>query len=97
TTLEADEILRDRGIFVIPDVLSNAGGVIVSYFEWVQDLQNFFWVEEEVNNKLREILVRAFHEVHRMSQKEDVDMRLAALMIGIRRVSQAMLWRGLYA
>ncbi|MFQ5541882.1 MAG: Glu/Leu/Phe/Val dehydrogenase [Candidatus Binatia bacterium] len=97
TTLEADEILRDRRIFVIPDILSNAGGVIVSYFEWVQDLQNFFWVEEEVNNKLREILVRAFHEVHRMSQKEDVDMRLAALMIGIRRVSQAMLWRGLYA
>jgi glutamate dehydrogenase (NAD(P)+) len=97
TTLEADEILRDKGIFVIPDILSNAGGVIVSYFEWVQDLQNFFWIEEEVNNKLREILVRAFHEVHQMSQKEHVDMRLAALIIGIRRVSQAMLWRGLYA
>jgi len=97
TTLEADEILRERGIFVIPDILANAGGVIVSYFEWVQDLQNFFWVEEEVNRKLRDILTRTFHEVLRMSQKEHVNMRLAALMIGIRRVSQAMLWRGLYA
>ncbi len=97
TTLEADEILRDKGIFVIPDILANAGGVIVSYFEWVQDLQNFFWGEQEVNNKLREILVRAFHEVLRMSQEDHVNMRLAALMIGIRRVSQAMLWRGLYA
>ena len=97
TTLEADEILRDKGIFVIPDILANAGGVIVSYFEWVQDLQNFFWDEQEVNNKLREILVRAFLEVNQMSKKKHVDMRLAALMIGIRRVSQAMLWRGLYA
>ncbi len=97
TTLEADEILRERGIFVIPDILANAGGVIVSYFEWVQDLQNFFWVEDEVNRKLRDILTRTFHEVLRMSQKEHVNMRLAALMIGIRRVSQAMLWRGLYA
>jgi glutamate dehydrogenase (NAD(P)+) len=97
TTLEADEILRERGIFVIPDILANAGGVIVSYFEWVQDLQNFFWVEDEVNRKLRDILTRTFHEVLRMSQKEHVNMRLAALMIGIHRVSQAMLWRGLYA
>ena len=97
TTLEADRILRDRGIFVIPDILANAGGVTVSYFEWVQDLQNFFWTEEEVNNKLRQILMRAFHEVLDMSQRENVDMRMAALMIGINRVSQAMLWRGLYA
>ncbi len=97
TTIEADEILREREIFVIPDILANAGGVIVSYFEWVQDLQNFFWVEDEVNRKLRDILTRVFHEVLRMSQKDHVNMRLAALMIGIRRVSQAMLWRGLYA
>jgi glutamate dehydrogenase (NAD(P)+) len=69
----------------------------VSYFEWVQDLQNFFWNEGEVNNKLREILVKAFHEVLQMSQKHSVDMRLAALMIGIDRVVRAMLWRGLYA
>ena len=80
-----------------PDVLCNAGGVIVSYFEWVQDLQNFFWTEEEVNKKLRDILVKAFHEVLDASQKHKVDMRLAALMIGIDRVARAMLWRGLYA
>ena len=97
TTREADDILMDRGVFVIPDILANAGGVIVSYFEWVQDLQNFFWTEDEVNKKLREILTRVFHEVLDMSQKQKVDMRLAALMIGINRVARAMLWRGLYA
>jgi glutamate dehydrogenase (NAD(P)+) len=97
TTVEADVILQDKGVFVIPDILANAGGVVVSYFEWVQDLQNFFWTEEEVNQKLRDILVRAFHEVLHMSQREKVDMRLAALMIGIDRVARAMLWRGLYA
>ena len=97
TTPEADIILRDKEIFVIPDILANAGGVIVSYFEWVQDLQNFFWTEDEVNKKLRDILVKAFHEVLDMSQKQKVDMRMAALMIGIERVSRAMLWRGLYA
>ncbi len=97
TTLEADEILHQRGIFIIPDLLANAGGVVVSYFEWVQDLQNFFWNEDEVNRKLREILVKAFHEVLQMSQREKVNMRLAALMIGVDRVAKAMLWRGLYA
>jgi glutamate dehydrogenase (NAD(P)+) len=97
TTLEADAILREKDVFLIPDILVNAGGVIVSYFEWVQDLQNFFWTEEEVNKKLREILGRAFHEVLNMSLKQKVDMRLAALMIGVDRVARAMLWRGLYA
>jgi glutamate dehydrogenase (NAD(P)+) len=97
TTPDADAILRDNGIFLIPDILANAGGVVVSYFEWVQDLQNFFWNEVEVNSKLREILVKSFHEVLRMSEKHRVDMRLAALMIGIDRVARAMLWRGLYA
>ena len=97
TTPEADAILRDKGVFVIPDILANAGGVVVSYFEWVQDLQNFFWTEEEVNKKLRDILVKAFHEVLSMSKKHAVDMRLAALMIGIDRVARAMLWRGFYA
>ena len=97
TTVEADAILQDKGIFVIPDVLANAGGVVVSYFEWVQDLQNFFWTEEEVNQKLRDILIQAFQQVLYMSQKEKVNMRLAALMIGIERVARAMLWRGLYA
>jgi glutamate dehydrogenase (NAD(P)+) len=97
TTPEADGILREKGVFLIPDILANAGGVVVSYFEWVQDLQNFFWNEEEVNGKLRDILVKAFHQVLDMSQKHAVDMRLAALMIGIERVARAMLWRGLYA
>jgi glutamate dehydrogenase (NAD(P)+) len=97
TTPEADTILRDKGIFLIPDILANAGGVVVSYFEWVQDLQNFFWTEEEVNKKLRDILVKAFHEVLDMSRKQAVGMRMAALMIGIDRVAKAMLWRGLYA
>jgi glutamate dehydrogenase (NAD(P)+) len=97
TTPDADAILRENGIFLIPDILANAGGVVVSYFEWVQDLQNFFWNEVEVNSKLREILVKSFHEVLRMSEKHHVDMRLAALMIGIDRVARAMLWRGLYA
>jgi len=97
TTLDADRILKEKGVFLIPDILANAGGVVVSYFEWVQDLQNFFWTEEEVNKKLRDILVKAFHEVLGMSQREKVDMRLAALMIGIDRVARAMLWRGLYA
>ena len=97
TTLEADAVLKEKGVFLIPDILANAGGVVVSYFEWVQDLQNFFWTEQEVNQKLRDILVRAFREVLDMSQREKVDMRLAALMIGIERVERAMLWRGLYA
>jgi glutamate dehydrogenase (NAD(P)+) len=97
TTPQADAILREKGVFVIPDILANAGGVVVSYFEWVQDLQNFFWTEDEVNSKLRDVLIKAFHQVLAMSQKESVDMRLAALMIGIDRVARAMLWRGLYA
>jgi glutamate dehydrogenase (NAD(P)+) len=97
TTLEADAVLKERGIFLVPDILANAGGVVVSYFEWVQDLQNFFWTEEEVNQKLRDILVRAFHEVLHMSLEHNIDMRLAALMIGVDRVARAMLWRGLYA
>ena len=97
TTPDADGILREKEVFVIPDILANAGGVIVSYFEWVQGLQNFFWDEEEVNQRLKEILTKAFHEVLSVSRKERVDMRLAALMIGIDRVTKAMLLRGLYA
>jgi glutamate dehydrogenase (NAD(P)+) len=97
TTLDADSILVQKNVFVVPDILANAGGVVVSYFEWVQDLQNFFWTEDEVNKKLRDILTKAFHEVLNLSLKENVDMRSAALMIGIERVARAMLWRGLYA
>jgi glutamate dehydrogenase (NAD(P)+) len=97
TTLDADKILTDKGILVIPDILANAGGVIVSYFEWVQDLQNFFWSEDEINNKLKKMLSRTFHEVLSFRQKEGVSLRLAALMIAVQRVGRAMLLRGLYA
>lgn len=96
TTLEADRILPQKEIFVLPDILANAGGVIVSYFEWVQDLQNLFWSEAEVKRGLERLLTRAFHEVLGLSRREKIDMRLAALMIGIGRVARAMQWRGLY-
>ena len=97
TTNEADEILSDKGIFVIPDVLANSGGVIVSYFEWVQDLQHFFWSEEEINKNLQKIIERSFHETLKLSREKKVSMRIAALMLGIRKISDAMLIRGLYA
>lgn len=97
TTLEADKVLTEKGVLVIPDILANAGGVIVSYFEWVQDLQNFFWTEEEVNKKLQEMLTRSFHAVLELSHKERVNLRLAALMTAVQRVGRAMLLRGLYA
>jgi glutamate dehydrogenase (NAD(P)+) len=97
TTLEADKVLNENGVMVIPDILANAGGVIVSYFEWVQDLQNFFWSEDEVSGKLKEMLTRSFQTVLELSRKERVDLRLAALMIAVQRVGRAMLLRGLYA
>ncbi len=96
TTLAADSVLKDRGILVVPDILCNAGGVTVSYFEWVQDLQNYFWSENEIVSRLREILIRAFEEVLELSIRENLDMRTAALMIGIRRVAGAKLVRGVY-
>lgn len=97
TTLEADKIIQERGdVFVIPDVLANAGGVVVSYFEWVQDLQNFFWDEKEINRKLQHIMSTAFQSVAAFAKEHKVSMRQAALMSGIKKVSQAMLTRGFY-
>ena len=97
TTHEADQLLREHdGIFLIPDILCNAGGVVVSYFEWVQDLQRFFWSEEMVVTQLRDIMNKAFHECYAYSQKENVDMRTAALTLGIRRVATEKAERGLY-
>jgi len=96
TTPEADEILFDKGAFVIPDILANAGGVTVSYFEWVQDLQNFFWSEEEVNKNLGKIMVKAFQDVLAISQKKKVNMRIAAYILAIDRVATATLLRGIY-
>jgi glutamate dehydrogenase (NAD(P)+) len=94
TTPKADEILADRGIFVIPDVMANAGGVVVSYFEWVQNLQHFRWDEREVNDKLGTIMRRAYREVVTRSQEQDVSLRLAAFELGIERVLEAARTRG---
>jgi glutamate dehydrogenase (NAD(P)+) len=92
----ADDILHRKGVFVVPDILANAGGVTVSYFEWVQDLQNFFWEEGEVNKKLETIMKRAFREVHETSQKYRVNMRVAAYILAVGRVAEATLVRGLF-
>ena len=96
TTPEADQILNEAGIFLVPDILANAGGVIVSYFEWVQDLQSFFWSEEEVNQKLERVLISAFEEVVRTAKTRKVDMRTAAYIIGVGRVADAITTRGIY-
>ncbi len=96
TTPAADLILQERGIFLVPDILANAGGVTVSYFEWVQDLQNFFWNEKEINAKLRDIMADAFRGVLNLSLSEKVDMRMAALMLSVRKISEAQLARGLF-
>jgi glutamate dehydrogenase (NAD(P)+) len=96
TTLEADDMLRERGVFIVPDILANAGGVTVSYFEWVQDVQKYFWTENEVVARLREIMTRAFEDVSSIATREGVDMRSAALIKGIRKVADAKLVRGIF-
>ncbi len=96
TTPEADQILHDRGVLVVPDVLANAGGVIVSYFEWVQDLQAFFWSEAEVNHRLEQIMTRAFGEVWDATEHYQTQMRMGAYAVGVSRVAEAQRIRGLY-
>ena len=96
TTPEADQILRDRGIVVVPDILANAGGVIVSYFEWVQDLQFFFWEEEEVNRNLERLMVRSFKNVWEFSEEQRVPARLGAYMLAIEKVAKAIQNRGIF-
>jgi glutamate dehydrogenase (NAD(P)+) len=96
TTSEADDILFDTGIFVVPDILANAGGVTVSYFEWVQNLQELLWSEEEVSARLTNIMSRSFSEVLRISQERKVHMRIAALILGIGRVAEAARLRGIF-
>ena len=96
TTPEADVILRDRGVTVIPDILANAGGVVVSYFEWVQGLQYYFWRESEITARLQEVMTRAFNRVWALGAKEGTDLRTAALMEGIKRVAEGYKVRGLY-
>jgi len=96
TTPAGDRILRERRILVVPDILANAGGVTVSYFEWVQSLQAYFWSEEEVNEKLRRVMTQAFSETVAMMEKYRVDMRMGAMMLGVGRVAEAAGYRGLW-
>ena len=94
TTIEATQILTDRGILLVPDVLASAGGVTVSYFEWVQNNQGYYWSEEEVDEKLEKILVKSFNNIYELAQSRRVDMRLAAYMIGVRKMAEASRFRG---
>lgn len=96
TTPEADVIFADKGLHVVPDILANAGGVIVSYFEWVQDLQNFFWEEDEVNKKLTRIMRNSYVAVDQTMRAHKTDMRTAALIIGVKRVADATVKRGIF-
>lgn len=97
TTAAADAILDDKGIFVIPDILANAGGVTVSYFEWVQDREGYFWTEKRVNDSLQEIMERSFGAVLDLAKQHKVNMRTAAYMLSISRVATVHRLRGIYA
>ena len=97
TTPLADGILQERGVFVIPDILANSGGVTVSYFEWVQNRMGYYWQEDEVNNRLEAIMVHAFQDVLKKSLEHGVNMRVAAFMVAIERVVRVIMLRGLYA
>ena len=97
TTAVADEELDRKGIFVIPDILANAGGVTVSYFEWVQDRQGFFWRESEVNERLKDVMEHSFDEVVRYAETHGVNNRIAAYMLAIDRVAFVLKLRGIYA
>jgi glutamate dehydrogenase (NAD(P)+) len=96
TTMEADDIMSKKGILVVPDILANGGGVIVSYFEWVQDISNYFWDEEQVNKNMKKIITSAFDQVWKFSQENKVTMRTAAMAVSVKRIERAMLLRGLY-
>jgi glutamate dehydrogenase (NAD(P)+) len=97
TTPEADNMLHDRGVFIVPDILANAGGVTVSYFEWVQDRYGYFWTEKEVNERLEAKMHEAFHDVLETSKRHKVDMRTAAYIVAINRVATVTKMRGMYA
>jgi glutamate dehydrogenase len=94
TTSKATEILTEKGILLVPDVLASSGGVIVSYFEWVQNNQGYYWSEEEVNSKLETIILKSFYSVYHTSQQKKIDMRLSAYIVGLKRMVEAIKWRG---
>lgn len=94
TTMEATKILTERGKLLVPDVLASAGGVTVSYFEWVQNNQGYYWTEEEIDEKLHENMIKAFNTIYDTSQTRQIDMRLAAYMIGVRKMAEASRFRG---
>jgi glutamate dehydrogenase (NAD(P)+) len=96
TTIEADRILAEKGIVVVPDILANAGGVVVSYFEWVQNLQAIFWEEHEINSMLKKIMQRSVEEVYMQSEKNNVSLRVAAYMVALERVVKAKKIRGIF-
>jgi glutamate dehydrogenase (NAD(P)+) len=96
TTPDADLILEDKGILILPDILANSGGVVVSYFEWVQGLQEYFWSEDEVNAKLSDIISRAFRETWTVHESRNMPMRMAAYGLAVQRVAEAHLTRGLH-
>ena len=96
TMPDADAILFERGIMVLPDILANAGGVSVSYFEWVQDLQENFWEEDEINERLKRKMTRAFKETHEQAERHGIDMRRGAYAVAVARVAEATKLRGLY-
>ncbi len=94
TTMEATRILSERGVLLVPDVLASAGGVTVSYFEWVQNNQGYYWTEEEIDTKLHEIMIKSFNSIYNTAENRRVDMRLAAYMIGVRKMAEASRFRG---
>ncbi len=97
TTARADEVLQEKQTLVVPDILANAGGVTVSYLEWVQGLQYFFWDEKQVNERLQDVLIRAYHEVNKTAEKFNLkNLRMAALALAVQRVSRAIELRGIF-
>ncbi|HXG43008.1 MAG TPA: glutamate dehydrogenase, partial [Dehalococcoidia bacterium] len=95
-TPAADAVLKEKGVLVVPDILANSGGIIVSYFEWVQDLQYYFWDEDEIHERQRRIMVRAFQEVAALAEAEGLTLREAAMVLAVKRVADATRTRGIY-